>query len=98
MGASQVAGPGDLDELTGMLSAAFADDPLWRWAFPEMEHLTSFWRLCIGSVLRFPCSRFLPEYAAATVWVPPGETELDVAGEERAVAFIESVAGSRAPD
>jgi GNAT superfamily N-acetyltransferase len=95
---AEVAGAADLDELTRMLSAAFAEDPLWRWAFPEMEHLAAFWRLCIGSALRFRCSRFLPGYAAASIWIPPGETELDAHAEERASAFIADVAGERAGD
>jgi GNAT superfamily N-acetyltransferase len=92
----QAATASDLDAVTETLVAAFDRDPLWRWAFPEGDGIETFWRFCVGSALRFPCTRFLAGYAAAAVWIPPGEEEFGPDEERQVGPLIQRLAGSRA--
>lgn len=50
----RIAGVADLDGLTALLTEAFKHEPLWRWAFPDEGAVATWWRLCIGSALRYP--------------------------------------------
>jgi GNAT superfamily N-acetyltransferase len=88
----------DLDGLTITLTAAFATDPLWSWAFPDPEDLAVWWRFCIGSALRYPWVWISGEYAAASVWIPPGGVELTEDEEERAEPLIRDLIGPRCDD
>jgi GNAT superfamily N-acetyltransferase len=88
----------DLEDVVATLVAAFAGDPLWRWAFPRLDDLAVLWRLCVGSALRYPWVRVLDGAAAAAVWIPPGGSEL-TAEEERALpALLQPLVGERAAD
>ena len=73
---SRPATESDLEDVTATLTAAFAGDPLWRWAFGDLADLEVLWRLLIGSALRYPWLRMLDGAAAAALWIPPGGTEL----------------------
>jgi GNAT superfamily N-acetyltransferase len=73
---SRVATVSDLPHVTATLTAAFAGDPLWRWAFPDLDDLEVLWRFMIASALRYPWVRVLDGFTAATLWIPPGGTEL----------------------
>jgi GNAT superfamily N-acetyltransferase len=95
---ARVATANDLDGLTETLSAAFAEDPLWNWALPEREKLAAFWRFLIASALRYPCTWTLDGYAAASVWIPPGGSELTEDEQARVEPLIEGLAGARARD
>jgi GNAT superfamily N-acetyltransferase len=88
----------DLDGLAGTLAGAFQGDPLWRWAFPDGTGIEPFWRFLIRSALRFPQIWFAPEYAAVSVWIPPGETELTPAEEEELGPLLDRLAPDRAAD
>ena len=94
--AAQTVTASDFEAVTRTLVAAFDSDPLWRWAFPEGDGIESMWRLCVGSALQFPCSRFLPGYAAASIWIPPGELELDPESDRQVEPLVRRCAGSRA--
>lgn len=78
----RVATRDDLEGVTETLTAAFESDPLWSWAFPERAGLEAWWRFLIASALRYPWVWIAGDYAAASVWIPPGGTE--VTGEEEA--------------
>jgi GNAT superfamily N-acetyltransferase len=91
------ATPADLDGLTALLTAAFEQDPLWRWAFPD-DGLDTWWRFLIGSALRYPCVWIADNYAAASVWIPPGGVELTKAEEERVEPLLRDLIGPRAAD
>jgi GNAT superfamily N-acetyltransferase len=93
----RTATPDDLDGLTALLTAAFEQDPIWRWAFPD-NGLERLWRLLIGSALRYPNVWVAGDYAAAAVWIPPGGVELTEAEEEQLEPLLESVIGARAAD
>jgi GNAT superfamily N-acetyltransferase len=88
----------DLEGLTDTLTAAFATDPLWSWAFPDPQDLAVWWRFFIGSALRYPWVWITGDYAAASVWIPPDGSELTVQEEERAEPLIRDLIGPRCDD
>jgi GNAT superfamily N-acetyltransferase len=94
---NRVATAADLDGVTTTLTAAFAEDPLWSWAFPERKDLAVWWRFCINSALRYPSTWTMEDYAAAALWIPPGGTELTEGEEAQVEPMIRGLAGSRAP-
>lgn len=96
--AMRIASRSDLDALTAMLTAAFERDPLWSWALPDPADLAAYWRLCIRSALRYPCVWIAGDYAAASVWIPPGGTELTDEEEAGIGSLVSDLAGSRAPE
>jgi GNAT superfamily N-acetyltransferase len=81
-----------------LLAAAFEGDPLWRWVFPDLAALQSWWRFFVGSVLRFPCTEIVGDYAAAAVWCPPGEDELSEEDDARVEGLLAELVGPRAPE
>jgi GNAT superfamily N-acetyltransferase len=86
----------DLDSVTGLLHAAFLEDPLWRWAFPEPAGLEVWWRFYIRSALRYPHVWIAGDRAAASVWIPPGGTEVTEEEEAQIPELLESLLGDRA--
>jgi GNAT superfamily N-acetyltransferase len=93
----RVATERDLDAVTGLLTAAFAGDPVWGWAFPSRADLETWWRFNIRSALRFPWVWILGDFAAVSMWIPPGESELTAGEEAQVEPMIEDLVGSRAP-
>ncbi|HXE99711.1 MAG TPA: GNAT family N-acetyltransferase [Solirubrobacterales bacterium] len=91
----RTAATSDLDGLTTTLTAAFATDPLWSWAFPDREDLAVWWRFCVGSALRYPWVWITGKYEAASVWIPPDGVELTEEEEERAEPLIRNLIGAR---
>jgi GNAT superfamily N-acetyltransferase len=91
-----VATGSDLEGVTKCLWLAFRDDPLWSWAFPDRDRLEPWWHFLIKSALRYPWVWVADEYAAASVWIPPGETELTADEEERVEPLLEDLVGPRA--
>jgi GNAT superfamily N-acetyltransferase len=94
---ARTATPEDLDGLTALLTAAFAEDPIWRWAFPD-SGLEVLWRFLVGSALRYPNVWVAGDYAAAAVWIPPGGVELTEAEEEQIEPLVQSIIGPRAAE
>ncbi len=86
------ARPEDLEAVTETLWLAFAEDPLWRWAFPDHADQRPLWRLYVSSALKHRWVWTVGDYAAATVWIPPGEPELT--SEEQ--AQVPELLGERA--
>lgn len=94
----RTAGPADLDGLTALLTEAFAADPLWRWAFPRLEGMAEWWRFFAGSALRYPWVWIAGDFAAASVWIPPGGAELTDEEEQRVEPLLRELVGPRAPE
>jgi ribosomal protein S18 acetylase RimI-like enzyme len=96
---TRIATEADLDGLTTTLTAAFESDPLWgSWAFPNPEDLAVWWRFYLSSALRYSCVWVRGDYAAASVWIPPGGTELTEEDEQRVEPLLEQLVGPRAPE
>jgi ribosomal protein S18 acetylase RimI-like enzyme len=96
--AARVANEDDLDGVTRTLSAAFGDDPLWSWAFPDRDTLEVWWRFMIKSALRYRWVWIGGDYAAATVWIPPGGRELTEQEEEQVGPMLDDLLGDRSPE
>jgi predicted N-acetyltransferase YhbS len=94
----RAATPRDLDAATEVLAAAFEHDPLWSWAFPEPGALIRWWPVYVESALRFSGVWVLGDFDAVSVWIPPGEAELDAEAEERAEQLVHELAGPRGPE
>jgi GNAT superfamily N-acetyltransferase len=94
----RVATEGDIDGVTETLTAAFASDPLWGWAFPEPDGLEVWWRFFVSSALRYPWVLIADDYAAASVWIPPGGSELTDDEEARVEPLLAELIGNRAPE
>ncbi len=93
----RVATERDVDGITATLVAAFAADPLWSWAFPE-RGLDPLWRLLVSSAMRYSLVRVAGDYAAASIWIPPGGSELTEDEEASLGPMLEGQIGSRAPE
>lgn len=90
------AGPEDLQDVTEILWLAFAADPLWRWAFPDHADQRPLWQLYVSSALKHGWVWTIGDFAAATVWIPPGQSELTPAEEATVPAMMREAAGERA--
>ena len=86
----------DVDGLTETLTAAFANDPVWSWAFPDQRRLATWWRLLVTSALRYRWVWTMDEYAAAAVWIPPGGAELTEEEAAQVKPKLEALIGHRA--
>jgi ribosomal protein S18 acetylase RimI-like enzyme len=93
----RVATESDVEGVTATLVAAFEADPLWSWAFPE-RGLDRLWHLLVSSAMRHSLVRFVGDYAAASVWIPPGGTELTEDEEASLGPMLEGQIGSRAAE
>ena len=97
-GDTRLATDSDLDGVTATLTAAFAVDPLWSWAFPDPRDLAVWWRYFIASALRYPWVWISGDYAAAAVWIPPNGIELTAEEEEGVKTLIRDLIGLRCDD
>jgi GNAT superfamily N-acetyltransferase len=96
--AARVAQPGDIDQVTTIISAAFTDDPLWSWAIPQPGQRATLWRFMLASTLRHGCTWIADRGAAAATWIPPGADELTPEAEQRLPALLGELCGPRAGD
>lgn len=87
----------DVDGVTATLVAAFDADPLWSWAFPG-PGLDALWRLLVSSALRYSRVSIAGDYAAASVWIPPGGIELTADEEASLEPMLERQIGPRAAE
>ncbi len=95
--ATRVATALDCARVAETITAAFHNDPVWGWAFPDPEQrpaqLTIWWRFFITSALRYQWVWITEGCEAAAVWIPPGGTELAAADEERAGPLLAELLG-----
>jgi GNAT superfamily N-acetyltransferase len=99
---SRVATRTDRDAVLATIVAAFSDDPLWSWMFPDpreraAQHATVF-GLYVDSALPHGWVWVTDDrVSAASVWTPPGEQELNDEAEARLEPFVRDALGSHAP-
>ncbi|MGH9021166.1 MAG: GNAT family N-acetyltransferase [Acidimicrobiales bacterium] len=95
----QLARDHDLDTVSRTIELAFVDDPLWSWALARRdgrtEHQRLFWRLFVEGALRYDATWVADEGAAASVWIPPGGTDLSSDQEEQLDALVVTHLGDR---
>jgi GNAT superfamily N-acetyltransferase len=105
-----IAGPGDRDAVTDILTAAFVHDPVARWFFaPDRIYATAFPQLITalgGAALAHGAAYFFRDRTAAALWLPPHATpdeqallallERSVSPERRETCFAVLEAMSRA--
>src|SRR4249919_2310205 len=99
---ARVATSADLMALTETISLAFHDDPTWSWAFPDpvrrQEQYADFWSFMISGALRYPWVLMTTECEAASVWIPPGGSEVAEEDEAQVEPLLEDLVGSRASE
>jgi GNAT superfamily N-acetyltransferase len=93
-----VARAADLDAVTDTLWRAFAEDPLWRWAFPEHDRLAPWWRFLVASAMRYPFVFATGGCAACSVWIPPDGAELTESEEAYVPELLGALIGTRAAE
>ena len=93
---ARIATEDDLDGIVETLALAFESDPLWSWAFPDREAQASWWGLLAASALRYPWTWVADDFAAVSVWIPPGGVELTAAEESQVDPLIAELSGDRA--
>ncbi len=94
----RVATEDDVDGVTATLTAAFEADPIWSWAFPGGEGLEAWWRFFVVSALRYPGVRIAGDYAAVSIWIPPGGAELTDEEEAAIEPMLLDLIGPRAAE
>jgi GNAT superfamily N-acetyltransferase len=86
----RVAGPGDIDAVTRTVALAFDADPFWGPAMhadrTTIEERNKLWRILVKGAVRHAWSSIVADGAAVSVWIPPGEPELD--HDEEAALFV----------
>src|SRR6187397_885116 len=92
------AGAADLDDVVAVLTAAFHDDPLMSWAFPDPDirprRLTGLWTFMArdGYIPR-GAATVAPGGDAAALWTAPGDLLDEEFWEANVARFIEMVEG-----
>ncbi|HEY6638427.1 MAG TPA: GNAT family N-acetyltransferase [Solirubrobacterales bacterium] len=97
--AAQVATDVDFDRVVDTIAAAFYDDPLWSWVFPDpelrREQQATMFGFYVTSSLPAGSVLIADEHAsAAIVYTPPGEPELTAEVEARVEPFLRDALGS----
>jgi GNAT superfamily N-acetyltransferase len=90
---SRAATAADVDHVSHVITAAFADDPIWGPALRRSDGTVidrgSYWRLFVEGGLRFGTTTLGDDDAAVAVWLPPGEDELSGEQLDRLEALLE---------
>ena len=98
----RVATAADVDDVVGVLTDAFGDDPLMSWAFPHLvtrsRRLAAMWRLVAGEgYLPLGRSTVVGRVGsgadAAALWLAPGQELDDDFWGPRTADFIASLDG-----
>jgi ribosomal protein S18 acetylase RimI-like enzyme len=96
---SRSATTADLPAVTETISLAFHEDPTWSWAFPDslrrQDQYAMFWRFMIAGALRYPWVLMTEGCEAASVWIPPGGTEIAPEDEAQVAPLLEELVGAR---
>ena len=84
----------DAAAITDLLVDAFAEDLMWgsSWAFPDpnnrREQRRAVFRLLVDGALRHPWVWVTGQVNAASLWVPPGGSELSADQESALETFL----------
>ncbi len=97
---SRLATNEDFESLLETMTLAFSDDPVWgSWAFPDrrraIELRRAFFRLWLGSSLRYHGLRVTQGCEAVASWFPPGASESTPEDERRLISTAKELLGDR---
>lgn len=99
---ARVATAKDAPRVAAVMAAAFENDPVWSWVFPDprlrLAQLTVWWRFLTDSALRYPWVWVTPAVEAAAIWIPPGGTELTADDQARSGELLNELVGARATE
>jgi GNAT superfamily N-acetyltransferase len=97
---ARVATAADLVAVAETMAAAFYDDPIWGWAFPDperrLEQQRGLWRLALESAVDYGWVWLTDGCASAALWIPPGKPELRPEDEERLGPLLVELLGDGA--
>jgi len=88
----------DLPALTETIASAFADDPVWTWAFPDTAAHRPLYEMFIRAPLRDGSVWATDGCDAAAVWILPGGEEMTPAVEAELETLVGRFAGPRAAE
>jgi GNAT superfamily N-acetyltransferase len=92
----------DLAAVTQTISRAFHEDPTWSWAFPDpirrQEQYAVLWQFMIVGAMRYPWVLMTDGAEVASVWIPPGGTEIAEEAEAEVEPLLEDLVGPRAAE
>jgi GNAT superfamily N-acetyltransferase len=90
----------DLDPVAETLALAFYEDPVWSWAFPDPERRLAqhraVWGMLLAAALENDWVWLTDGCASASLWVPPGKSELRPEDEQPFEALIGGLLGDGA--
>jgi ribosomal protein S18 acetylase RimI-like enzyme len=90
----------DAGSIVAMLAGAFDADPLWSWAFPDRdkraEQFETWFGLFVQSALPNGWVWIDGQGRAASVWTPPGKTELSAEAKAKVEPFLIGELGAHA--
>ena len=96
----RVATSADVGTIVATLTAAFVADPVWSWAFPDVDRraaqYATWFGLFVESALPHGWVWTLDGCAAVSVWTPPGESELSEEAEAMVEPFLTAELGDHA--
>lgn len=96
----RIAALTDAPVVVEILAEAFADDPLWVWAFPDKalrsEHLSRFLSFAVAGGLRYSGVWLTPGNAATSVWIPPGGSEFSTEQQQEFEPLLTKLLGDQA--
>ncbi|MGZ4713694.1 MAG: GNAT family N-acetyltransferase [Acidimicrobiia bacterium] len=91
----------DVDAVAQTLAGAFFTDPVWGWAFPDLDRRhaqqAALWRLAVQGALDSGWVRTTAAHEAATLWIPPGRPELPPPYDAQLEPLMQELVGDRAP-
>ena len=99
---TRAATQADAGAVVATMAGAFHDDPVWSWAFPDekkrADQLAAWLGLFFESALPNGWVWLTGEQAAAaSIWTPPGESELSEDAKARVEPFLRDAVGAHAP-
>ena len=94
----ELAQVSDAAKVVDVIASAFANDPTWSWAFPDLATRRRFWQFAIDGALRYPWTFKTIGFESVSVWVPPGRSEFSHEQEAQLPNLLAELVGSRAAD
>jgi ribosomal protein S18 acetylase RimI-like enzyme len=97
--ASRVATEDDIPVVAEIISAAFHEDPVWSWAFPDpvnrQRQYMVWWTLFAQGAVRHNWVWLIGNNASTSIWLPPGCPEMSEQEEAQLEPMLQELVGDR---